>query len=118
VPRKKRPALYQPKYAWDGKWHALYYEPYGQVIVFFERAGLAKALNRSVAAIRAMERKGIICKPKIRLPAYPHPWLYTEGQVLAMVKLAEEEGVINPNYRKPFSQRFINEAHGILDRLP
>jgi hypothetical protein len=35
-----------------------------------------------------------------------------------MIQLAEEEGVINPNYRKPFSKRFINEAHGILGRMP
>jgi hypothetical protein len=116
MPRRKRPALYQPQYSWDGKWHALDY--HGQIVVFFERVGLAMALNRTPAAIRAMERKGIICKPKIRLPSYPHPWLYTESQVLAMIQLAEEEGVINPNYRKPFSKRFINEAHGILGRMP
>lgn len=116
MPRKKRPALYQPQYSWDGKWHALDY--HGQIVIFFERAGLAQALNRTPEAIRAWEHKGIVCKPKIRLPSYPHPWLYTESQVLAMIQLAEEEGVINPNYRKPFSKRFINEAHGILGRMP
>lgn len=116
VPRRKRPAFYTPRYAWDGKWHALDY--HGQIIIFFERAGLAIALNRSVAAIRAMERKGIICKPKVKLPTYPHQWLYTEGQIADMITLAEEEGVINPNYRKPFSKRFINEAHSILSRMP
>jgi hypothetical protein len=116
MPRKKRPPLYQPQFAWDAKWHALDY--HGQIVIFFERASLALALNRSVAAIRRMERLGIICKPKIRLPSYPHPWLYTTDQVLAMIQLAEEEGVINPNYRKPFSKRFINEAHSILGRMP
>ena len=116
MPRKKRPALYQPQHSWDDKWHALDY--HGQIVIFFERAGLAKALNRTPDAIRAWEQKGIICKPKIRLPKYPHPWLYTESQVLAMMQLAEEEGVINPNYRKPFSKRFINEAHSILGRMP
>ena len=116
MPRKKRPALYTPHYAWDGKWHALDYS--GQLTIFYERAGLALALNRTVAAIRAMERKGIICKPRVRLPRYPNPWLYTEGQILAMVRLAEEEGVIFPTYRRPFSERFINEAHNILDRMP
>lgn len=116
MPRKKKPALYDPQYHWDGRWHALDY--HGNIVIFFERAGLAKALNRSVAAIRAMERKGIICKPSVRLPSYPHPWLYTESQVVAMMQLAEEEGVLNPNYRRPFSQRFINEAHSILGRMP
>ena len=116
MPRKKRPQLYEPRYGWDGRWHALDYQ--GMVVIFFERAALAKALNRSVAAIRAMERKGVICKPKIRLPSYPNPWLYTEEQITAMIQLAEEEGVINPNYRRPFSQRFINEAHSILGRMP
>ena len=116
MPRRKRPALYTPHLAWDGKWHALDY--HGQLTIFFERAGLALALNRTPAAIRGMERKGIIPKPRIRLPAYPHPWLYTEEQITAMVKLAEEEGVIFPTYRRPFSKRFIHEAHGILDRMP
>jgi hypothetical protein len=116
LPRKKRPALYQPKYSWDGKFHALDY--HGQIVIFFEREGLAKALNRKPSSIHAMEHKGILCKPKVRLPSYPHPWLYTESQILAMIQLAEEEGVLNPNYRKPFTKRFINEAHSILGRMP
>lgn len=116
MPRKKRPALYQPHYSWDDKWHALDY--HGQIVIFFERSCLAKALNRTPAAIRKWEHKGIVCKPQIRHPKYPRPWLYTESQVLAMMQLAEEEGVLNPNYRKPLSKRFINEAHSILGRMP
>lgn len=116
MPRKKRPALYEPHYHWDDRWHALDY--HGNIVIFFERVGLAKALNRQPSAIRAMERKGIIPKPLIRLPSYPNPWLYTESQVLAMIQLAEEEGVLNPNYRRPFTQRFINEAHRIIGQKP
>ena len=116
MPRKKRPALYTPHYAWDGKWHALDYS--GQLTIFYVRfPPCSPALNRTVAAIRAMERKGIYLQAKGTPPRYPNPWLYTEGQILAMVRLAEEEGVIFPTYRRPFSERFINEAYNILDRI-
>lgn len=112
MPRKKRPPLYEPKYSWDDRFHVLDY--HGNRVVFFERVGLAKALNRTVDAIRDMERKGIIPKPKLRLPSFPHAYLYTEGQILAMIALAEEEGVINPAYHRQFSNRFIAIAHDII----
>jgi hypothetical protein len=116
MPRKKKPALYQPKYGWDDRWHALDYD--GRVVIFFERKALAAALNRAMPTILTMEKKGVLCKPRLRLPRHPRPWLYTESQILDMITLAEEEGVIAPGYHHKFSARFINEAHGILSRMP
>lgn len=112
----KHPPLYEPKYSWDGRFHVLDY--HGVRTVFFERIGLATALNRKVTAILRMERDGIIPKPTLRLPKHPKPYLYTERQILAMIALAEEEGVINPDYRRKFSPRFIQQAHAILGVKP
>lgn len=112
---RSRAPRYTPKYEWDHKHRLLDY--HGQMVVFFGRSNLAKALNRSVAAIRAMELKGVLCHPRLKDPTRGH-WLYTESQILDLVKLAEEEGVINPNLKRPFSIRFKEEAWAILSRLP
>lgn len=116
MPRKPRLALYDPKYSWDDRYHVLDY--HGNRVVFFERAALAKALNRTVAAILRMEREGIIPRPHLRMPKHPRAYLYTEGQILAMIALAEEEGVINPAYHHRFTPRFIHQAHDILGVVP
>lgn len=99
---------------WDSKPHTVDY--HGQTIEVFYRSALAKALNRAIVTIRSMEAKGVISTPRLRDGA--NRWLYTREQIEAMVELAREEGVLDPRYRRPFTQRFIDQAHAILNRLP
>lgn len=109
---KELPPL--PEIAWDEQPHYVLYK--GQTIEVFWRGALAKALNRTVVAIRAMERKG-----SIRTPALfdkHERWLYTRDQIEDMVKLAKEEGVLDPRTTRKFSDRFVKEAHRILGRRP
>jgi hypothetical protein len=101
---------------WDVRPKLMYYR--GQNVEFFMRGSLALALNRAVVTIRRLEEKGILCQPRIQSAAKHGRWLYTRDQIEDLVKLAEEEGVINPSYRRPFSDRFTEEAHAILNRLP
>jgi hypothetical protein len=99
---------------WDS--HPKYLVYKGQTIEVFTRTALAVALNRELNSIRAMERKGILRHP--RLKNYRGHWCYTRDQILDLVRLAREEGVIDPRFRKPFSERFVREAHNILKRKP
>lgn len=99
---------------WDGKPRYVDYK--GQTTECFTRGNLALALNRSVNTIRAMERKGVLCHPKIK-DGRGH-WLYTRDQIVDLIRLATEEGVIDPRYRHTFSPFFIQQAHYILNRLP
>jgi len=99
---------------WDAR--PQYVDYHGQTIETFTRSALAKALNREFATICAMERNGVLPHP--RLKDGRGRWLYTRPQILAMVALAEEEGVLDPRYRRKFSERFITEAHRILSELP
>lgn len=99
---------------WDGRPRFVDYK--GQTIEVFHRSAVAVALNRAYPTVRTMEHKGVLCTPALKDGR--GRWLYTRDQIEDLVTLAEEEGVIDPNYRKPFSDRFIREAHQILQRLP
>lgn len=99
---------------WDAK--PLSQDYNGRDTEFFTRGHLAKALNRESVSIRALERRGVLCHP--RLKNGRGWWLYTWDQIEDLIQLAREEKVLNPNYRRPFTQRFIDEAWQILNRLP
>ena len=99
---------------WDGR--PQYVDYHGQVIEAFTRTALAKALNREHGTIRAMERKGVLCHP--RLKNGRGVWIYTRDQIEDLIRLAEEEKVLDPRYRNIFSKRFIEGAKTILTRLP
>lgn len=99
---------------WDVRPQELEYN--GRVIVMFKRGALAKALNREVVTIRSLERKGVLCHPRLKDGC--GRWLYTGDQIEDLIQLATDEGVLDPRFRKPFSNRFITEAHAILSRLP
>jgi hypothetical protein len=114
--RRKREKAYTPRHYWDGKWRLLDF--HGRQIIFFYRPALAKALNRSTVAIRNWESQGVLCHPRLRDPKFPNPWLYTESQILDLIALAEEERILDPNYRRPITERFKKEAWVILQRLP
>jgi IS30 family transposase len=95
---------------WDAKYQIVIFK--GKEIQVFSRGALAKALNRQHTTIRRMIDKGIICHP--RYQNRRSQWIYSRAQIEALIKLADEEGVLDPNYRRPFTQRFIDEAHEIL----
>jgi hypothetical protein len=99
---------------WDVRPQQLDYN--GKTIEMFNRGAVAKALNREVVTIRSMERKGVLCHP--RLKDVRGRWLYTRGQIEDLIQLAKEEEVLDPRFRRPFSDRFIREAHAILSALP
>jgi hypothetical protein len=99
---------------WDS--HPQYVNYKGQTIETFTRGALSKALNREYNSIRAMERKGVLCHP--RLKNGRGVWMYTRDQIDDLIKLADEENVMDPRRRNVFSDRFIAEAHAILSRLP
>ena len=99
---------------WDAKPKYLYYK--GQTTPFYTRTALAKALNREVPTIRSMEMKGVLCHPLVQ--DHRGVWLYKRPQIEELIKLADEESVLDPRYRNPFSDRFIREAHRILKREP
>lgn len=99
---------------WDANPRTMDYK--GQKVELFTVSAFAKALNREIVTIRSLERKGVLSKPRLR---DGRKWrMYTRGQIEALVQLAEEEGVLNPNYRNPFSARFIREAKAIMNQPP
>lgn len=87
---------------------------HGQTREMFLKSALAMALNRQLVTIRSMEHHGVLSRPRLR--NYRNRWLYSRDQIEDLIKLAEEEGVIDPNLRKPFSERFIKEANIICRR--
>lgn len=99
---------------WDSKPN--YVDLHGQTVEVFRIGALAKALNRSTSTIRSMVLKGVLCHPPLKNGN--SEWLYTRDQIVDLVALAEEEGVLNPNYRRTFSGSFIQQAHHILHRKP
>ena len=103
-----------PPNTWDAK--PVYKVFGGQTMEVFYRSHLAKALNREQVTIRSLERRGVLCTPYLREKR--GRWLYTRDQIEDLIRLADDEGVLDPRYRNSFSQRFINEAHQILSRPP
>ena len=99
---------------WDSKSKFVDYK--GLTIETFTRSALAKALNRKIGTIRKMEMDGVLCTPLLRDGR--GWWAYTRDQIEDLVKLATEEGVLDPSYRRPFTARFAREAKQILNRLP
>jgi hypothetical protein len=100
--------------AWDSKPN--YVDLHGQTIEVFRIGALAKALNRTPSTIRSMVLKGVLRHPPLQ--NRNGEWLYTRDQIVDLVVLAEEEGVINPDYRRTFSSSFIQQAQHILHRKP
>jgi hypothetical protein len=99
---------------WDEKPVYLHYD--GKPLECFYRSALAKALNREIITIRMMESRGQLRHPKLR--DYRGRWCYTRSQIEDLIRLAKEEGVIDPRHRRTFSDRFIKEANAILRRKP
>lgn len=88
----------------------------GRTFITYRIGALARALNRQPGTIRSMVTKGVLCHPRLMNKA--EQWLFTRDQITDLVTLAEEEGVIDPKHRNPFTERFITQAHAILTRQP
>lgn len=99
---------------WDARPRYVYFQ--GRNVEVFTRGDLARALNRQLVTIRLMEQHGVLRHPKLRNKR--GFWCYTRDQIEDLVRLAAEEGVLDPRFRRPFSKRFITDAHQILQRLP
>ena len=100
--------------AWDSRPQHLYFEE--RNITFYTRGALATALNRKVVTIRTWEANGVLCRS--RLKNTRGQYIYTREQIEDLIKLADEEGVLNPDFRKPLTERFSREAHRIIRRKP
>jgi hypothetical protein len=97
---------------WDAK--PVWMSVHGQTKEMFLKSALAKALNRQLVTIRSWEHMGVLSKPRLR--NYRGRWLYSRDQIEDLIKLAGEEGLMDPNLRKPFTERFKKEANKICKR--
>jgi hypothetical protein len=109
----ERPPL-GPGLFWDVRPQHLHLQ--GRNLTFYTRGALATALNRKLVTIRTWESKGILCRSRVKNAR--GQYLYTREQIEDLIKLAEEEGVLDPAFRNPFSDRFAREAHRIIKRKP
>ena len=97
---------------WDAK--PVWMSVHGETKEMFLKSALAMALNRQLVTIRSWEHMGVLSRPRLR--NYRGRWLYSRDQIEDLMKLAEEEGLMDPNLRKQFSDRFITEANKICKR--
>jgi hypothetical protein len=96
--------------AWDRKSQEVIFR--GKPVQVYSKGALAKALNRQHTTIRRMQDKGILINPRYQNSR--RQWIYSRAQIEAIIKLADEEDVLHPEYRRPFSERFIKEAKKIM----
>jgi hypothetical protein len=102
------------KDAWDARPQYLYFED--RNITFYTRGALAMALNRKLVTIRTWEANGVLCRS--RLKNTRGQYIYTREQIEDLIKLADEEGVLDPAFHREFSERFKREARRIIKRKP
>ena len=79
---------------------------------FFTVGALAEALGRKSATIRKWEREGIIPRATFRQPSDDPRGvrrLYSRAQVEGIVRLANEEGLMNPNVQVTLSKTNFTE---------
>lgn len=72
----------------------------GKDTEFFTIQALADALNRSTITIRKWETKGWLPTAQYRSPGEKQDRLYTREQIEGILRIAREEGLMNPQ-RKP-----------------
>lgn len=71
----------------------------GKSVDFYTIGDLARALNRKSVTMRKWEAEGIIPKARAMAPSTDKRGkrrLYTKGQILGLVKIANEEGILTP----------------------
>lgn len=73
---------------------------FGKEINFYTVGELARALNRKPVTIRKWEADGVIPKATFIAPSSDKRGkrrLYTEDQIAGLVRIAKEEGLLEPN---------------------
>lgn len=76
------------------------YSVQGKEVEFFTLGVLAAALNRKPVTIRKWEADGVLPKPRAMTPTSDPRGkrrLYTKGQILGLVQIAKEEGILLPS---------------------
>lgn len=74
----------------------------GREVEFFTIGDLARGLNRKPVTLRKWEAEGIIPKARAMAPSSDKRGkrrLYTKGQILGLVQIASEEGILQPTAR-------------------
>lgn len=82
----------------------------GEPKEFFTIGALAEALNRKPVTIRSWEAKGVFPKARFRTPGEKGRRLYTRAQVEGVIKAAAEEGLMDPEARKPITEAFTRKV--------
>lgn len=100
------------------------YSVHGREVEFFTLGVLAFALNRKPVTIRKWEADGVLPKPRAVTPVSDprgRRRLYTKGQILGLVKIAEEEGILLPSalgkWRDVTKTRFTERAVELFKTL-
>lgn len=90
----------------------------GEMREFFPIGALARALKREVQSIRVWERKNYLPEATYRSPGRKQDRLYTRRQILGLVALAEEEGLMDPSKKKRIDQtKFPERARNLFAAL-
>jgi hypothetical protein len=87
---------------------------------FFGTKELAEALNRTSITIRDWERQGKIPKATFVRPgkdARGKRRLYSLAQVEGIVKIAAEEGILDPTHKRPVTPDFSRKVLSLFREL-
>lgn len=85
---------------------------------FFTIGALARALNREVQTLRVWERREYLPTAVYRSPGRKQDRLYTRRQIIGLVALATEEGLMDPAKKKRIDQtKFPDRAHKLFAAL-
>lgn len=96
----------------------------GETQEFYPVGALAKALNRDSVTIRAWIRKGWLPKARYQTPKIygsrgdAARRLWTRGQIEMIVRIAQEEGVLEGKVDKMDSTKFVERVAAEFKTLP
>lgn len=96
------------------------YSVRGRTVEFFTIGALAKALNRKTATIRAWETNGTIPVSLWRSPSEDYRGkqrLYSRDLIEAIVEIAREEGVLDPQTRNIHNSQFRERVYELFVRI-
>jgi hypothetical protein len=108
----------EPEPIWDDRPRV--YTSRGRETAFFTISALATALHRKTVTIRKWETKGYLPPAQYRSPGEgkKQDRLYTRDQITGLVKIAQEEGLMDPQKKMRIDQtRFPERAHRLFEAL-